>query len=101
MIQIFKSLGWHALKDRRQEAILALLYKITMGLVTVNQDDYLTKGESRTHSTNNMKFPIIQTSAMQYYNSFFPWTIPQWNASPHDTIDCSSPEKYRAALHKH
>ena len=31
MTQIFKSLGWHALKDRT----LTLLYKITKGLVAV------------------------------------------------------------------
>ena len=89
----------YALKDRRWEARLALRYKISKGLVAVNQDDYLTKGESRTCSINNMKFQHIQTSILQYKNSFFPLTVPRWNELPQDTIDCGSPESM-AALHK-
>ena len=79
---------------------MALLYKITNGLMAVNQDDYLTKGESRTGAINNMTFQHIQTSSMEYKNSFFPWTVPQWKEIPQNIIDFSSPESFRAALHK-
>ena len=100
MTQIFKSLGWHTLKDCRREAKLALHYKITKALVAVNQDDYLINRGPRTHSINKMKFQHIQTSSMQYKNSFFPLTVRQWNELSQDTIDYGSPESFRPALHK-
>jgi hypothetical protein len=100
MSQIFKDLGWSALKDRRREARLALFYKVVNGLVAVDKDEYLQQGDTRTRAKNSMKFKQMKVSTQIFQNSFFPRTIPEWNILPEDTIKCGSVESFRAALRK-
>jgi hypothetical protein len=96
---ILDSLGWQSLETRRREARLALFFKIAKGLVAVDKDVYLTQGESRTRSANNMKFRQLKTTTTQYQNSFFPRTIPEWNNLPQSTIDSDTVKSFKVALH--
>jgi hypothetical protein len=53
---MISDLGWDSLQSRRKDARLTFFYKVVQGAVGVSAEDYLTKGYSRTRSSNSYKF---------------------------------------------
>ena len=71
-------LSWPTLEQRRAEARLSTMYKITNNLLDINPNQYLKPGHSQKRSNHPHKHRQISTSH-NYKNSFFPQTIAQRN----------------------
>ena len=86
---MISDLGWESWQSRHKNARLTLFHKLVHRAVRLNADDYLTKGYSRTWSSNSSKFWQIQITTPAYSNSFFIRTIPEWNRLPETvTMQC-------------
>jgi len=83
---MLETLKWDTLEERRRKARITLMDKIVGGRVAINQEEYLTKGTTRTRSANSVKFRTIGAKTLIYKNSFFPRTIPQWNSTPDSIV---------------
>ncbi len=69
--KMLEELGWADLEERRREARLILLFKVTKGLVAINQSEYLIPQTTRTRKTNSQNFQYHHTNTRQFANSFF------------------------------
>ena len=76
------ALSWPTLEQRRAQARLCTMYKITNNLLDINPNQYLIPGHSQTRSNHPHKYRQISTSNNYYKYSFFPQTIAQWNRLP-------------------
>ena len=70
---MLEDLKWTTLESRRQQARLAMMYRIRFDLVDINWKDYLREAKSRTRG-HNSRFLIPHTNTNQYTFSFFPRT---------------------------
>ncbi len=83
--KLLDELGWNSLDDRRAMARRILLYKMNHNLVP----DYLSDLVPQTVGArvgnyvlrNSGDFTCIKTRKSQFYNSFLPKTIREWNNS--------------------
>ena len=98
MTEIFDSINWVNLKERRRDARLCLMYKIVNGVIAVDMNDYLIKGDARTRAHNDLKLQQITVNTTGYQHSFFPDTIPIWNNLPQEIINKDSVDTFRKAL---
>ena len=90
-------LGWPSLEQRRKEARLTMLYKLSSGLVystTVLQP--LQRSSGRT--TNSRAYQTLgsRTNARKF--SFFPRTIREWNVLPEKTTTSATVDAFKASL---
>ena len=94
---ILTDLDWPTLQNRRKKARLELFYKFHKGLITINSRHLPTLSNNRRSSSKNNSCYDIPSSRTQYRQmSFFPRTIPEWNALPEEiteaeSLDSSSP----------
>ena len=94
-------LGWKNLADRRRELRLALLYKVTHGLVAVPADSLnLTPPTRLTRSNHKHKYQTICTNTNEYKNSLIPRTIPEWNSLPASIAEAETIVSFKAQLAK-
>lgn len=93
--------GWETLSTRRKKHKLQLFYKMQNGL----SPDYLTclvpPSVGRTSSyqlrdANNTR--TIHASTQQYYNSFLPSVIRDWNELPENVRDSSSLNAFKSKI---
>ena len=77
---MLKELGWLALKDRRRDIRLALLYQIVKGKVAVQAEDTLVTSDPRTRRNHDHNYRHLSAKTTIYRNSYFPRTIPEWNS---------------------
>ena len=94
------ALSWPTLEQRRAEARLTTMYKITNNLLDINPNQYLMPGHSQTRSTHPHKYRQILTShnypVLQI--QFFPRTIAQWNRLPSSVFAHNSLDTFKGAL---
>ena len=81
---MLQSLGWRSLEQRRVDARLTMLYKITHGLVSTQLKDHLK------YSGRNGKLLQPQTKTDYFKFSFLPRTIKQWRSLHPNVIDSQS-----------
>ena len=84
---ILTDLDWPTLQNRRKKARLELFYKFHKGLMTINSSHLPTPANNRLSSRKNINSSCYDTpsSRTQYRQmSFFPRTIPEWNALPEE-----------------
>ena len=93
------ALQWPTLETRRENHHLVLMYKIIQGLVAVPSTK-LIPADDRTRSNHQYKFRVISGSSSAYKNSFFPSTIPAWNALPSTVVDCNTIDSFKHNLYK-
>ena len=62
------------------------MHKIVNGKVAVPLDDYARPSNTRTRRVNIQKFQVYSAKTQIFKHSFFPRTIPEWNATPDDDI---------------
>ena len=81
---LFKDLGWHTLETRRRHHRLIFLHKMSNALVPSYLIDLLPDVNAtapRVHTrNNNIHTTLCRTN--NYYNSFLPRTIREWNKLP-------------------
>ena len=92
------ALSWPTLEQRRAEARLCTMYKITNNLVDINPNQYLIPGHSQTRSNHPHKYRQISTSHNYYKYSFFLRTIAQWNRLPPNVFSHNSLDAFKGAL---
>jgi hypothetical protein len=91
-------LSWPTLEQRRAEARLSNMYKLTHNLMDIDPTQYLTAGCRRTRSNHPYKYRQVQTSHNYYAYSYFPRTIVQWNRLPGNIVLTENLEAFRGAL---
>ena len=88
MTVILGQLKWESLKKRREDNRLILLYKGLKGKARIPIDDLVPKTR-HCRNQHSMSFQIPSTSKEVYKNSFFTWTIRDWNDLPESLISSS------------
>ena len=83
---MIRQLGWDSLADRRRDIRLSLFYKAVHELTAIPTEEVLVKADDRTRSSHPYKFRHIKSDTTTYRNSFFPRTVPQWNALPCEAV---------------
>ena len=90
-------LHWKTLQQRRKEARLAMLFKMSNNLVTASSGDRLT----RKDLTNNSRFHIPFCRTLYRQQSFYPRTIREWNVLPDHIWSAKSVDAFRTQLANH
>ena len=99
--EMLHELGWQSLDGRRQDQRLVLFFKIINGLASVETEDILTPGDSRTRKNHSFKFKHLQANCDSYRYSFFPATISSWNNLPFGIEKVDSVEGFKLKLKEH
>jgi hypothetical protein len=77
---LIEQLGWQSLEERRRQARLGFMYKMTNNLVDIPSDRYLTPATRHSRHSNNKSYITHSTRLNIHKYSYFPRTIIQWNA---------------------
>ena len=82
---MLNELEWPILEDRREQTSLAFFYKIHSGTVAIERNRYLTPALKlrqirASHELQYTRYLTYSADALKH--SFFPRTIPVWNALP-------------------
>ena len=96
--QMITNLGWSSLQQRRIEARLVMMYRITHDLVDIPAAQYLhpaTVMHIRGPSQRYM-LPFCRTDV--YRHSFFPAGIRLWNQLPEHVATAQTLESFKAGL---
>ena len=96
--QVIANLGWSSFQQRRTEARLEMMYRITHALVDIPVAQYLhqaTVMHIRGHSQRYM-LPFCRTDV--YRHSFFPARIRLWNQLPEHVATAQTLESFKAGL---
>jgi hypothetical protein len=95
---MLSTLQWRSLADRRADARLIMLYKISNGLVQIPTANRLLPPNRSTRNSHSSSFqiPSCRTQIRQY--SFFPRTIRDWNNLPPTVVLSASDEAFKAAV---
>ncbi len=96
---IITSLQWPSLQQRRQRYEVVLLYRVVHGLVAVPASYLPTPALVRsTRNSNNHKFLQPHCRVNVYLHSFFPRTIPFWNALPSTVVSAPSLDAFKLSV---
>jgi hypothetical protein len=94
---MLNSLNWPALETRRKRQRLTLMYQVVRGLLAVPTDN-LVASDQRTRAHHNLKFRTIYSNTTVHRHSYFPRTIPEWNALPGAVVDAPSLASFKERL---
>ena len=97
---ILSDLHWRRLDQRRTDARLSLLYKITHNLVAIPTCAYLTPTGRSSRTTHNYAYRHISTTKDYYKYSFFPRTIVHWNLLPSSVVNLPTTDQFNLAVSK-
>ena len=73
-----------------------MLYKISTGLVDINKDKYLQKGDTRTRGAHKYHQARADHPALRH--TFFPRTLKDWNLLQPKLTTVPTLEAFRAGL---
>ena len=76
---MIQTLGWRCLSDRRNDAKLCMIYKITNGLVGIPANKYLIPVNTVTRKQHSLSY-LIPHSRCNYHFFFYSSTIRLWNS---------------------
>lgn len=95
--QMIEDLGWQSLQNRRSNAKLVMVYRITYGLVDIPAASFFhpTSLNTRGHSLRYL-VPYCRTDI--YSHSFIPSGIRLWNQLPEDLVTAPSLEAFKEGL---
>ena len=80
--EMLLELDWESLESRRVKIQLTLLYKIINDLVDIPAPAYLTPTTTKTRANHSKKYRQFPSKCDAFKYSFFPRTVPAWNALP-------------------
>ena len=95
---LLNDLKWQPLEERRKAARLTMMYKIVNEEIDIPSDRYLTPVTRLSRHNNSKSFIPHQTRLQSHRHSFFPRTIPEWNALPETIIQAPSIQVFKTAL---
>ncbi len=95
--KMLQTLSWETLEARRAKMRILMLYKIVHQLVAISSAQLTPRS---TVARQNHPYTFVQLHAKQSYHlhSFYPWTIPLWNALPCSIMETSSLDAFKAQL---
>ena len=93
-----KTLGWHSLSHHRAMSRVAMLYRVTHGLVDIPQD-HLTPVKVSTRGSAH-HFSQVHTLVMAYKHSCFTETVRLWNCCPQSLTNHTTLESFKRFLSK-
>ena len=97
---ILNELEWPTLEDWREQASLAFVHKINSGTVAIEKNKYLTPVPRlrQTRASHELQYTrnLTYSDALKY--SFFPHTIPVWNALPASVVSVESTEEFMSLI---
>ncbi|MES9991861.1 MAG: hypothetical protein ABW098_07900 [Candidatus Thiodiazotropha sp.] len=100
---LYKEICWDKLQKRRDDHKLTLFYKMYLNL-TPNYLSSLIPQQieviSRYILRNAQDLRSIRTNSRQYYNSFLPSTVRQWNTIPTEAKQAESLNSFKCFLRK-
>ena len=90
---------WKTFEQRRMEARLKMMYKISHNLVDFNSDMYLNPDpELRTRGSHALKIQIPMATKDVYKYSYFRRTVPGWNKLPSELVLSNSFEQFQTTF---
>jgi hypothetical protein len=98
---MLSSLNWRSLADRRTDARLTMLYKISNGLVAVSKTNRLSPPLRQTRNLHDSAYQIPSSRTQTRKFSFFPRTIRDWNSLPLTVVLKDSVETFKTAVRGH
>ena len=88
---MIKDLGWASLETRRRQSRLALMYKLTHGLIDIDsREELIQRSDSRTRGSHQFKFRVPYANKDVFKFSFFPKTIADWDCLPEAIVSSTS-----------
>ncbi|KAI8517018.1 phosphoinositide-3-kinase, regulatory subunit 4 [Branchiostoma belcheri] len=96
--QMLNNLQWPLLSERRRKARLTTFYKLTHNIIKIPTSNLLKPAQGRTRGSHQYKYQPIHARTDAYKYSFFPRTIPQWNALPGPVVMAPTVESFRARM---
>ena len=95
-------LGWPSLQLRRKCARLTLLFKLLHNFLVISPE-YLPvlSPVTTTRANHDFKFLHYQTSIDCYKFSFFPRTVPEWNALPPYIVNEQTLNSFKNSLYQY
>ncbi len=94
---MLKKLAWETLEARRAKMRIIMLYKIVHQLVAITSTQ-LTPRPTVTRQNHPFTFHQLHAKQSYYHYSFYPWTIPIWNALPCSIMETSGLDGFKAQL---
>ena len=93
---MISNLGWETLQQRRPQAKLVMMYRITYGLIDISATRLLHPATLSTRG-NSMRYlpPYCRTDT--YWCSFFPSGIRLWNQLPEHVVTAPTLETFNGA----
>ena len=82
---MIEHLNWWRLADRRSDACIVMLYKISHELVAIPKIDILIPPLRFSRNMHSLSYQIPPTRLQLRQQSFFPRTIRNWNSLPLNT----------------
>jgi len=76
---MIQQLDWPPLEHRRENARLSMMYKMTHGLVNVQNKDKIVANQRQSRNNNSMSYQIPTSRTDVRKKSFYPRTIRDWN----------------------
>ena len=98
---LYEEVGWESLEKRRRKHKLLLLYKMfnnlsplyICSLIPPTVDTQISYNLRNAHNIRT-----IHSRTTQYFNSFLPSTIREWNTLPLDVRNCDSINSFKRKL---
>ncbi|KAI8493465.1 hypothetical protein Bbelb_288620 [Branchiostoma belcheri] len=96
---MINKLGWQSLANRRKNARLATLYKITNNVISVPHASRVVPAARCSRRTNHaLKLQTIASRNNFYRLSFFPRTIKEWNELEPGVAEAGSLAQFKTGL---
>lgn len=98
---LYEDTKWETLEERRRKCKLILFYKITNGLSPTYLSSLIPPSVSSVSSYSLRNSSDIQTivcRTTQYFNSFLPSVIREWNSLPLDVRNSTSVSSFKCRL---
>ena len=97
---MLRQLDWTSLSDRREQARLTMMYKLSHSLVKVDTTSRLAPlpHHSGTRRAHDRCYAIPHSTAQYHKLSFYPRTMAAWNKLPAVLVNAPSLDSFRAGL---
>ncbi|MCG8113685.1 MAG: reverse transcriptase family protein [Candidatus Thiodiazotropha taylori] len=100
---LYKEICWDTLEKRRHDHKLTLFYKMINNLAPAYLSSLVPQhvnAISRYNLRNSNDLQTIRAKTSQYYNSFLPSSIREWNSLPSEAKQCTSRNTFKYFLKK-
>ena len=95
---MIEHLNWRTLEERRRQARLVMMFKMSHNLVNVDTAANLKTPARRTRHMHDYYYTQQRCSTEARRLSFFPRTVRDWNALPAATVSAESLDQFKALL---